>query len=1188
MKIRLRNISISKSIAIVPPTRNLTQIRLRSSYTKSLTRPQWKHIHEFTDKLQRKELAQARSLLTKSFKSYELLHPRIIQIMLMQLLDYQLQHGVQDAYALVLLYEEFGAYKPVNTIDLELEIVQRDIELKFFVCFLQLFVDLEDTMTPMSQKILHHKIQSLATTYQFQQHELDRILTTHDRRRIYNLVVGSYTTFDTSTDLLHSGSLVPLDSLCEFIAANRYSEYDSHTQKKAPMYELYDLLLSEDEQRVFMQKYMRFNSIKQSVIERSSQILKPTKEIGDSEQIQMNHQFDQWIKQIIEGMEDLLVQLKNVPLSATKDEIPSHLLHVFQYRLVIESLPKKITAEIILSHLLSKCATESKYQAATVVSICKSLAPCFDWIGTTTSLGLTLSFEERVSIIGSLLDIPIRRCTFLKKSSKVPTPVFQYWLAKTLPSEKLKTIGAIKIDPYLMPTIRKTVWSSKAMNITLPMLSTPVPWSSPNKGGNLFQRKSFLLLSQEASEPHPLIFKADENHDLDSTYNVLTNLGSVAWAINPRMIQTFSEALKYPNGFMNITPTLECIPHVVLPEPNEADYESKDAFYRARKMIHGKNADAHKEYIALYTIREQLETTAKIAQAYASNGDMIYFPHGVDFRGRTYPFTTPLNHHSQDVVRSLLMMWNAKPLGPNGLQWLKYHLGGMYGSVLPFEDRIAYIDSHMDDIIDSAQHPFDCKGWWKNGLKPFQTLSLCFELASITKFVNEGNKVEEYPCRIMIHLDGSCNGLQHYSALGRDIEGGKAVNLIHGNNDDIRGDIYETVRSTVANKFQTKLNDTTVDSEEKRLSKLALSILSRKMVKQTVMTSVYGVTPFGARLQVKKRISELLEELEIKKREGVPIEVDVESINKLKFELAFQIANATLDSIDELFSNAKRIEDWLKENCFRVLTSFHKPQISFVNAKFYQPFMWYTYSRFLVIQDYTAKSTINVPSALQLITLSNRTSSSSINLRKHLNSIPPNFVHSLDSSHLALTCLAAHDAGVTFAAVHDSFWTYPSQAEQLGTILRQTFVELHSSNILETLVTDLKSYTRASFQLVWICNKENPQLVQAILDLRKAYHVPNVDKTEYFDGVLSHEFNETSKAEVTPKTLVEVYNPKLYHRTTQKSLKEYNESVVAVKSRIEFNVDNFTPVLIPIRLLDPPTKGQLDINDILKSTYFFS
>lgn len=35
-----------------------------------------------------------------------------------------------------------------------------------------------------------------------------------------------------------------------------------------------------------------------------------------------------------------------------------------------------------------------------------------------------------------------------------------------------------------------------------------------------------------------------------------------------------------------------------------------------------------------------------------------------------------------------------------------------------------------------------------------------------------------YVSHLPVHMDGSCNGLQHYAALGRDEAGGKAVNLL--------------------------------------------------------------------------------------------------------------------------------------------------------------------------------------------------------------------------------------------------------------------------------------------------------------------------------------------------------------------------------------------------------------------------
>jgi DNA-directed RNA polymerase len=43
----------------------------------------------------------------------------------------------------------------------------------------------------------------------------------------------------------------------------------------------------------------------------------------------------------------------------------------------------------------------------------------------------------------------------------------------------------------------------------------------------------------------------------------------------------------------------------------------------------------------------------------------IYFPHNVDFRGRTYPIPPHLNHMSSDTCRGLLEFAEGKPIGNN-------------------------------------------------------------------------------------------------------------------------------------------------------------------------------------------------------------------------------------------------------------------------------------------------------------------------------------------------------------------------------------------------------------------------------------------------------------------------------------------------------------------------------------------
>jgi hypothetical protein len=48
-----------------------------------------------------------------------------------------------------------------------------------------------------------------------------------------------------------------------------------------------------------------------------------------------------------------------------------------------------------------------------------------------------------------------------------------------------------------------------------------------------------------------------------------------------------------------------------------------------------------------------------------------------------------------------------------------------------------------------------------------------------------------------------------------------------------------------------------------------------------------------------------------------------------------------------------------------------------------------------------------------------------VSRRKQKTAFPPNFVHSMDSTHMMMTCLKMKEHGLHFAAVHDSYWTHP-------------------------------------------------------------------------------------------------------------------------------------------------------------------
>ena len=115
-----------------------------------------------------------------------------------------------------------------------------------------------------------------------------------------------------------------------------------------------------------------------------------------------------------------------------------------------------------------------------------------------------------------------------------------------------------------------------------------------------------------------------------------------------------------------------------------------------------------------------------------------------------------------------------------------------------------------------------------------------------------------------VHQDGTCNGLQHYAALGGDDQGARQVNL---DVTDKPSDVY----TYVANMVEEQIAKDVAKGEH--LAKLLQGKIARKVVKQTVcalltqrdgdivligadevMTTVYGVTFIGGPEQIERQL----------------------------------------------------------------------------------------------------------------------------------------------------------------------------------------------------------------------------------------------------------------------------------------------------------------------------------------------
>ena len=175
------------------------------------------------------------------------------------------------------------------------------------------------------------------------------------------------------------------------------------------------------------------------------------------------------------------------------------------------------------------------------------------------------------------------------------------------------------------------------------------------------------------------------------------------------------------------------------------------------------------------------------------NEEGFYYPHNLDFRGRAYPMHPHLNHLGSDLCRGILEFAEGRPLGNRGIYWLKIHLANLFGggiNKLSYDGRQEFIEDNINNIIDSAERPLEGKRWWLGAEDPFQCLSARMYLSDASK----SSCPESLVCHMPVHQDGSCNGLQHYAALGKDKLGAEVVNLISG---DKPVDVYSSIAERV-------------------------------------------------------------------------------------------------------------------------------------------------------------------------------------------------------------------------------------------------------------------------------------------------------------------------------------------------------------------------------------------------------
>jgi DNA-directed RNA polymerase len=104
-----------------------------------------------------------------------------------------------------------------------------------------------------------------------------------------------------------------------------------------------------------------------------------------------------------------------------------------------------------------------------------------------------------------------------------------------------------------------------------------------------------------------------------------------------------------------------------------------------------------------------------------------------------------------------------------------------------------------------------------------------------------------------------------------------------------------------------------------------------------------------------------------------------------------------------------------------------------------------------VVQPYRKEVKKQIMTSLQTVYISDPNVQSEVSPQKQATAFPPNYIHSLDATHMLLTAGACYNKEITFASVHDSYWTHAATVESMSENIRDTFIHLHSGDLINRL-----------------------------------------------------------------------------------------------------------------------------------------
>lgn len=549
----------------------------------------------------------------------------------------------------------------------------------------------------------------------------------------------------------------------------------------------------------------------------------------------------------------------------------------------------------------------------------------------------------------------------------------------------------------------------------MPCIIPPDDWTGLDQGG---------FYSPELRQQTPLVKTNSKRHvsaikraDLSRVMDAVNHLQKTPWEVNAEVL-TIVKAVWAKNLSIGM-PQRE--PLTVPDSPFKG--RDKETLTEAEQEA---LTDWKREAVEIYTQEKervskcfQITRILRMANEYSLHGKFWYVWYA-DFRGRLYTATASFSPQGPDLAKGTIRLANGKALGERGWFWLRVHGANRYGyDKVSYEDRVQWVDTNREKFLAAANDPLSHRDVWATADKPYQFLAWLFEYRDCYAHMDLGCGPESFVSRVAVGLDGSCNGLQNFSAALRDDIGGRATNLVPSS---VPADIYSEVAQVATGKLHAAATDPESAAIAARwiafCEKHGKGAIPRSMAKRPVMTLPYGATRQSCTQYIFLSI----------------LEMDREHFEG-NFKAACWLTPLLWESIGEVVIAARAAMDWLQK-CSSAISKENNPVI------------WDTNDGFRVFQGTMKIETVRVQTQLAgRFDLRVGNYSDKIDGIRQRNAIAPNFVHSQDAAHLRETIRRCALAGLNdVSVIHDDYGTYAADTDKLHQIIREAFVSLYEDH----------------------------------------------------------------------------------------------------------------------------------------------